>query len=64
MSSMRIVGFITMIGLGLSPAGAKAGSFKCHFKDQPEMIISLDYPEAHVKLMASTIRFKIRLCPL
>ena len=50
MSSMRIVGFITMIGLGLSPAGAKAGSFKCHFKDQPEMIISLDYPEAHVEI--------------
>jgi len=47
---MRIVGFITMIGLGLSPAGAQAGSFKCHFKDQPEMIISLDYAEADVEI--------------
>lgn len=48
MNCGRIVGLITIIGLGAYPSGAIAGSFKCHFKNQPEMIISLDYPEAHV----------------
>ena len=50
MNCTRIAGLVTMIGLGLYPASAIAGSFKCHFKDQPEMIISLDYPEAHVEI--------------
>ncbi|GDX38588.1 hypothetical protein LBMAG20_08030 [Methylocystaceae bacterium] len=50
MNSVRIVGLATMIGLGLYPTGLTAGSFNCHFKDQPVMIISLDYPEAHVDI--------------
>ena len=29
---------------------ALAGSFKCQFKNQPAMIIVLEYPEAHVSI--------------
>ena len=50
MTNTRIVGLLAIIGLGLSSSEVIAGSFKCHFKDQPEMVISLDYPEAHVEI--------------
>ena len=45
-----IVFIISFSSLVFTNAVALAGSFKCQFKNQPAMVISLEYPEAHVSI--------------